>query len=160
MVLVGCEYSCATCFWSKSASRAVVLLIASVNFCTVAEESQFANISLESGGDVPDSFKGCRCEMLSLNIESLLKYFISSETFPGSLSMLLCQTHLFFLFLERLESWLIIQLSIAALFSGVYTFLDQTFYNLTRNRAITVGDGKKQHHLFRKQRDHLHYSAS
>lgn len=93
--------------------------------------------------------------MLSLNIECLLKYFISSERFPGSLSMLLFQTHLFF-FLERLESQLIIQLSIAALFSGVYTFLDQTLYNLTRNRAITVGDGKKQHNLFCKQRDHLH----
>lgn len=69
--------------------------------------------------------------------------------------MLFCQTHLFFS-LGMLESRFIIPLSIAALFSGVYTFLDQTLYTLTRNRAITVGHGKMQHNLFYKQRDHLH----
>jgi len=74
--------------------------------------------------------------------------------------MLLCQTQIFFFLLERFESLLIIQLSIAALFSRVYPFLDQTLYNLTRNRAITVGDGKKQHNLFYKQKYHLHYRTS
>lgn len=158
MALPGCEYSCAACFCSKSVSRAVMLLIAceSANFHTVVKEIPICEDFAWVRGEVPVTFKRRRWEMLSWNIQPLLKYFIPSERFPGSLSMLLCQTHLFFFPWERLESRLIIQLSIAALFSRVYTFLDQTLYNLTRNHAITVGDGKKQHNLFYKQRHHPH----
>jgi len=51
MALAGCEYSCATCFWRKNVSRAVVVIIAieGVHFHRMVKESQFAKISLESG---------------------------------------------------------------------------------------------------------------
>lgn len=88
--------------------------------------------------------------MQSLNVKSLLKCFISSEKF--SELVLLCQTQLFFFFLVgSLKPWL----PIAALFSWVYVFLGPTLYSLTRNCAVTVGDGKEQRNLFFKQCDHL-----
>lgn len=65
-------------------------------FTQCSKKSQFCEDFTGARGEAPDRFNGCRCEMLSLDIKSLFKYFISSETFPGSLSVLLCQTHLSF----------------------------------------------------------------
>lgn len=151
MALLGYEYSCVACFWSRSVSRVVVLLIAaeSVNFHTEWKTKipickDFTWVRAE----VPDSFKSADVKCwVSLKI----LHFIWKVP---RLSQHVTLSNLPLFPLKRLEPWLI-QLSIAALFSGVYTFLDQTLYNLTRNRAVTVGDGKRHHNLFYKQEHNL-----